>query len=103
MRLQAEQQAKVEFERQLESLEQDRARTLEERKRGEALKAAYNADRKAMTDRIADLEISLKQIDTQRDELQQRLSQTVESDQQQRNEVNFWNSKVTMMRRDIDY
>lgn len=63
VRLQAEQQAKIEFERQLDSLEHDRAKTLEERKRGEALKAAYNADRKAMTDRIADLETEIRSRD----------------------------------------
>lgn len=49
------------------------------------------------------LEEDLKYKENENSEVQRRLALTEQNDSHQRNELNFWNGKVTNMRRDLDF
>ena len=78
-------------------------KTQEERNKTEQLRAAYNADRNALTERMMILEQDLKGKESENSEINRRLAMTEQNDSHQRNELNFWNGKVTNMRRDLDF
>ena len=78
-------------------------KTQEERNKTEQLRAAYNADRNALTERMMNLEQDLKSKESENSEINRRLAMTEQNDSHQRNELNFWNGKVTNMRRDLDF
>ena len=78
-------------------------KTQEERNKTEQLRAAYNADRNALTERMMILEQDLKGKQSENSEINRRLAMTEQNDSHQRNELNFWNGKVTNMRRDLDF
>ena len=67
------------------------------------LRAAFNADKNALTERMQKLEEDLKMKETETTEVQRRLTLTEQNDNHQRHELNFWNGKVTNMRRDLDF
>ena len=67
------------------------------------MRAAYNADRNALTERMMKLEQDLKSKQSENTEINRRLAMTEQNDSHQRNELNFWNGKVTNMRRDLDF
>ena len=67
------------------------------------MRAAYNADRNALTERMMKLEQDLKSKQSENSEINRRLAMTEQNDSHQRNELNFWNGKVTNMRRDLDF
>jgi hypothetical protein len=66
------------------------------------LRAAYNADKSALAQRVQELEKVLKAKDTQYNELIKRLDTADLNDNAQRNELNFWQGNVSTMRRDMD-
>lgn len=92
-----------EVERRLQECEVEKAKTQEERNKTESLRAAFNADKAALSAKVSDLESLLKQKDVQFTELLKRLDQADMNDSHARNELNFWNGKVSTMRRDMDY
>ena len=49
------------------------------------------------------LEQDLKSKESENGEINRRLAMTEQNDSHQRNELNFWNGKVTNMRRDLDF
>lgn len=49
------------------------------------------------------LERDLKSKESENGEINRRLAMTEQNDSHQRNELNFWNGKVTNMRRDLDF
>ena len=67
------------------------------------VRAAYNADKRALLDRIADLEEVIRNKDLERQDLEQKINLFDQSAQQQRNEINFWNGKCSTLRRDVEY
>ena len=66
------------------------------------MRAAYNADKSALAQRVQELEKVLKAKDTQYNELIKRLDTADLNDNAQRNELNFWQGNVSTMRRDMD-
>lgn len=73
-----------------------------EKRKTESLRAAFNADRKALSEKIEALEDTLAFKRKEFEELSSQLSTREETDSMQRNELNFWNGKVTNMRRDLE-
>jgi len=73
-----------------------------EKRKTESLRAAFNADRKALSEKIESLEDTLAFKRKEFEELSSQLSTREETDSMQRNELNFWNGKVTNMRRDLE-
>lgn len=49
------------------------------------------------------LEKDLESKQSENSEINRRLAMTEQNDSHQRNELNFWNGKVTNMRRDLDF
>lgn len=84
-------------------MELEKIKTQEERNRAEALRAAFNADKAALQERMHKLEDDLKEKSEENKDVERRLAMTEANDSQQRNELNFWNGKVTNMRRDLDF
>lgn len=76
---------------------------MEERNKAEQLRSAFNADRNALTERMLKLEQDLNSKQSENLEINRRLEMTEQNDSHQRNELNFWNGKVTNMRRDLDF
>ncbi len=66
------------------------------------MRAAYNADKSALSQRVQELEKALKAKDTYYNELAKRLDQADLNDNAQRSELNFWQGNVSTMRRDMD-
>lgn len=66
------------------------------------MRAAYNADKSALTQRVQELEHALQAKDTKFNDLAKRLDNADLNDNAQRNELNFWQGNVSTMRRDID-
>ena len=80
----------------------------QERLRGEQnrmgqVRAAYNADKRALTERIQELESVIRQRDFDRQELEAKANLLEQSAGQYRNEINFWNGKCSTLRRDVEY
>ena len=74
----------------------------ENQERAVNLKAAFNADRKMLRDKIDDLERKLTNQMTTNQSLQQKIHMLLQQEGAQKNELNFWNGKVTTMRRDLE-
>ena len=66
------------------------------------MRAAFNADKQALQDKVKILENSLKEKEGAQRDINRRMSLMEQNDSQQRSELNFWNGKVTNMKRDID-
>ena len=66
------------------------------------MRAAYNADKSALSQRVQELEKALKAKDTYYNELAKILDQADLNDNAQRSELNFWQGNVSTMRRDMD-
>lgn len=66
------------------------------------MRAAYNADKSALSQRVQELEKALKAKDTYYNELAKRLDQADLNDNAQRSELNFWQGNLSTMRRDMD-
>lgn len=62
-----------EVDRRLKECEVEKEKTQEERRKGEQMRAAYNADKSALAQRVQELEKALKSKDTQYNELAKRL------------------------------
>ena len=54
----------MEVDKRLQELENEKVKTQEERERAEQLRAAFNADKKALMDRVQSLEKHLAEKDT---------------------------------------
>lgn len=83
------------------SEEQDRLKG--EQNRMIQVRAAYNADKRALTERIQELESVLRQRDFDKQELEAKVNLLEQSAGQYRNEINFWNGKCSTLRRDVEY
>ena len=92
-----------EINQRLRELELEKVRTAEERERAESLRAAFNADKQALQNRVQSLENELKDKDGQERDVSRRVALMEQNDSQQRNELNFWNGKVNNMKRDLDF
>ena len=92
-----------EIEKRLKELEIEKVKTQEERNRAESLRAAFNADKNALQERMEKLEEDLNRKEKENSEVKRRLTLTEANDSHQRSELNFWNGKVTNMRRDMDF
>ena len=97
------QRQRQEIDAKLQELQLEQDKTEEERKRADALRAAYNADKQALVDKISELDKDLQEKTEELEQQRQILSHSEQNEKQQRSELNFWNGKVTNMRRDLDF
>ena len=67
------------------------------------VRAAYNADKRALVERVQELESALRQRDFDRQETEAKVQLLEQSAQNYRNEINFWNGKCSTLRRDVEY
>ena len=67
------------------------------------LKSAFNADRKMLQEKIDDLERKLTQRLKESQQLEQKIQLMLQQEGNQKNEINFWNGKVSTLRRDLEY
>lgn len=95
---QVERQAQL-FKKQVQAANDE---TECQRHKTEDLKAAFNADKRVMQERIEHLEQHVQNNQTQFTELESTIANKNQTDSMQRNELNYWNGKVTNMRRDIE-
>ena len=103
LRLEHESNQADEIQQRLKELELEKVKTQEERERAEELRAAFNADKNAMQQRVHQLEVNIKEKDNAQRDVNRRVTLMEQNDSQQRNELNFWNGKVTNMKRDLDF
>ena len=54
-------------------------------------------------DRLHDMEGQLREKEQQAKDMARRVGLMEQNDSQQRGELNFWNGKVTNMKRDLDF
>ena len=91
------------LDEKLQELDEEKFKAKEERDRAEQLRAAFNVDKKAMMDRMKDMEVQVRDKAAQANEVQRCVSLIEQNNQQQRGELNFWNGKVTNMKCDLDF
>ena len=103
LRIEHESIQQQEINQRLLDLENEKVKTQEERNRAEQLRAAFNADKKALQDKISVLDHGLKDREERQNDVMKRVTLMEQNDQQQRSELNFWNGKVTNMKRDLDF
>ena len=75
-----EMQAQEEIERRLQELESEKVKTVEERKRADALRLAFDADKQAMQDRMKQLEGTIQEKDEAVRDLNKRLGNMESND-----------------------
>ncbi len=75
--------------------------TDEERKRAVETRASFNSEKKALLDKIEHLEQFIKLTKAQFSELQETIKNKEQTESMQKNELNYWNGKVSNMTRDI--
>ena len=103
LRIQHESAQQSELSKRLQEVEIEKVKTQEERERAEQLRAAFNADKQALANQVKALEESLREKEGQVREATRRITLMEQNDSQQRSELNFWNGKVTNMKRDLDF
>lgn len=102
-RLEQEAHASKQMERQKEELESTRMATRETQEQTLSLKSAFNSDRKMMQTKLNDLETKLTNRTREIQSLEQKIHMLCQSESSQKNELNFWNGKVSTLRRDLEY
>jgi regulator of replication initiation timing len=66
------------------------------------LKSAFNADRQMLMEKIDDLEAKLTNRHREIQSQQQKIHMLTQGESALKNELNFWNGKVTTLRRDSE-
>jgi chromosome segregation ATPase len=67
------------------------------------VRAAYNADKRALSERIQELESQIRKKDYDIQDLEAKIGLLEQSAGQYRDEINFWNGKCQNLRRDVEY
>jgi hypothetical protein len=67
------------------------------------LKSAFMAEKKMLHDKVNDLEIKLTNRIKEVKSLEQKIHMLCQAENSQKNELNFWNGKVSTLRRDLEY
>ena len=67
------------------------------------LQSAFNADRRMLQDKISDLERKLNQKMKDAQQLEHQISIMNQQDNSKQNEINFWNGKVSTLKRDLEF
>ena len=93
----------VKLEDRLKELQGERDTLRAEQERMNQVRAAYNADKRALVERVQELESALRQRDFDRQETEAKVTLLEQSAQNYRNEINFWNGKCSNLRRDVEY
>ena len=86
----------------MRELDSERVKTDEEKKRADALRAAFNADKSAFSEKIRNIQTEKLALENEVKELTRRLSLNEITETQTSSEINFFNGKVSNMRRDLD-
>lgn len=68
-----------------------------------SMKSAFNSDRKMLQTKINDLEGKLTGKIKEIQSLEQKIHMLCQAENSQKNELNFWNGKVSTLRRDLEY
>lgn len=84
----------------LEKAQKIQAQSIEQ---NDSLRSAFNADRQILQDKIDDLERKLTTRMKENQSLEQKIHMQLQSESSQKNELNFWNGKVSTLRRDLEY
>lgn len=66
------------------------------------MKSAFNADRQMLMEKIDDLEAKLTNRHREIQSQQQKIHMLTQGESALKNELNFWNGKVTTLRRDSE-
>lgn len=66
------------------------------------MKSAFNADKQMLMEKIDDLEAKLSNRMREIQSQQQKVHMLTQSESSLKNELNFWNGKVTTLRRDTE-
>ena len=102
-RIMEEQASREEIARKQAELENTKIASRESQEKASNLKSAFNADRKMLQDKIYDLEKKLSNRYQEVQSLEQKIHMLCQAESSQKNELNFWNGKVTTLRRDLEY
>ena len=102
-RVRKEREAQELLQKQQEELVNQKGQTLESQEKNHSLKSAFNADRQVLLQKIDDLEAKLSNRIREVQGLEQKIHILMQNEQSQKNELNFWNGKVTTLRRDAEY
>lgn len=102
-REETERRVQEEIDRRLAECEEEKQKTVEERTKAEALRAAFHADKSVLSQRVQELEAILEDRNRKLKELSRQMGLMEANEDQQKNELNFWNGKVTNMKRDMDF
>jgi len=84
-------------------LEQNKQMNEEQSSKNQNLKAAFNADRKVMQEKVSDLERKLTVRTNEIAKLENKIHMLLQGESSQKNELNFWNGKVSTLKRDLEY
>jgi hypothetical protein len=102
-RVEQDQLLQIELERKLKECENERIKATEERKKAETLRTAFDADKQILQDRVNQLEAIIKAIEDEKKSTARKVGLMEQNDEVQRSELNYWNGKVTNMRRDLEF
>lgn len=102
-RIELEASAAKQIEIQKEELESTRMATRDTHEQTLSMKSAFNSDRKMLTTKINDLEGKLTNRTKEIQSLEQKIHMLCQAENSQKNELNFWNGKVSTLRRDLEY
>ena len=102
-RLKQQEHARQQLEKQQKELEHNIKLNEENTQNNSSLKSAYNTDRKVMQEKISDLERKLTVRSTEVTKLENKIHVLLQAESSQKNELNFWNGKVSTLKRDLDY
>lgn len=86
-------------QRDLQSLGTQHQETAE---KNHNLKSAFNADKQMLMEKIAQLEGKLRDRMREIQSQEQKVHMLTQSESSMKNELNFWNGKVTTLRRDSE-
>lgn len=67
------------------------------------MRAAFNADKKAFQMKVEELEVTIRERDSQIEMLNDRVHHEKGGSDQHKSELNFWNGKCAMLKRDLEY
>lgn len=101
-RIAHEKRTQEQLEKQQRDLQNLDAQQRETNEKNYSLKSAFNADKQMLMEKIDDLEAKLSNRMREIQSQQQKIHMLTQSETSLKNELNFWNGKVTTLRRDAE-
>ena len=91
------------MQQKLRELQNEHEKLKHEYQRVQSVKGAYNADKKMLIDRIAELEAEVRKREERLQQAEQKLERMEQQATQFKNEINFLNGKCSTLKRDLEY